>query len=154
MTKLAHRVLDVSEPVEEQVIVEDNFMQKVFDSIKAITETKEELVLDDEWLNKAIFIITKAVSFYPDCVHLCNEANKLTRFSPRTRYDFLMKTIVKGRRTKRKWPKRIEDDRLPFIQKYYNYNRLRANEVLSVLTKQQINNIISKMNELGGVLNE
>lgn len=146
----AHEVLNIESPASDDV-EDENFMGKVFACINAITETGEELDLDEQWLSKAIFIIIKAISFYPDCTPLCNEASKLTKFGPKIQYDFLFTVIEKKKRIKKKWPKRIDDDRLPLIQKHYNFNRLRAHEAMHILTEKQVNSIVKKMNKLGGV---
>ena len=145
----AHDVLLIDDLIEEER-TEDNFMGRVFDHINAITDTKEKLEIDEQWLKKAIWIIIRAISYNPDCVLFCNEANKLP--TARQQYDFLFNVVHSRKRMKQKWPKKKEDDeRLPLIQKKYNCNRQRGIEIINVLGDEKVNNIVKKMNKIGGV---
>jgi hypothetical protein len=146
----AHDVLLIDDPQIEEEQAEDNFMGLVFEHINSITDTKKRLPIDEDWLKKAIWVIIKGISYNPDCVLLCNEANKMP--TARQQYDFLFNAVHSRKRMKQKWPKRKEDDeRLLLIQKKYNCNRQRGMEIINVLGDKKVNNIVKKMNKIGGV---
>ncbi len=146
---------DENETTEDQ---EKDFMLRVFDYIDSITTTKKYLMVDEKeekFFRSAWVIIHKAISYFPDCLLLVNEANKLYTYSPKMQYDFLMQVIPARKRTRVKWPKNKQPyEIVRMIQEKYSCKRQCAEDIINALTKKQLEQIIEKINNKGGVINE
>jgi hypothetical protein len=95
------------------------------------------------------FIVNKALSFNIQTILFSNEMNLNPKIPKKWQYDFLFYAVPKGKRFD-KWIKSpVDEDEVSIIQAYFDINKNRALEFLSILTKEQINIIKSKQ-EKGG----
>lgn len=97
----------------------------------------------------SIFLTGRAYSFYTDTIlyaNALNWSNIPANLHYRVLYDFIPK---KNRFTK--WPKKagIKDEDLQVIMRYYNYNMLRAREVMHLLSKEDIDEMRVYLDEGG-----
>ena len=124
---------------------------KLTNYLTAINWSKEKLLDsgDKDWEKKyPPFIINKGLSYFPDTVMYANEMNRLHHASKHMQFSFLLNTIRSQKRFS-KWLKASKIKDLEAIKEYYKYSNNRAKEVLSLLTKEQIDYIKEKISKGG-----
>jgi hypothetical protein len=122
---------------------------KLFDFINSITY-KKNIIMDST--TEAVynpFITNRTLSQFIDCILLANEMNQRHHVDNKLQYDYLINRIRPKKRFK-KWDKKLENDNLELVKQYYEYNNDKARVALSLLSKQQLDIIIKKLNK-GGV---
>lgn len=119
---------------------------------KSISHTKEYLLHEDVDVKsyaKDSYIINRILSFHMDCVFYVNEMNLWASIiEPQAQYDFLLYSI-RGRRRNLKWVKGDKSIYVPFVQKYFGYNRMKAEEACNVLTIAQLEEIKETIGHMG-----
>ena len=105
-----------------------------FDYLNAINTTKEELNTSDY----VPFMVNRGLSYFQDTVLLANEMNKFPATEHKLQFDFL-KNSIRARRRFSKWHKaeKVSKD-VEVIKKAYGYSREKAEQVINILTKEQI----------------
>lgn len=83
------------------------------------------------------FIINRAFSQFIDTILYANEMNKSAHIDSKLQNDYYLNSIRPGKRFS-KWHKRQEDSDIDVIQAYYKVNYLRASEMVSLLSKEQL----------------
>lgn len=124
----------------------------VFDFVKNITESHENVLTEENIRDYAPFVINRALSFNLDCVFVVQELNKYGNgLSKKIQYEYLRNSIDKKRRYGR-WTKRdtVSED-IELIKRAYNYSNEKAQTVLSVLTDKQLLELRQLMNTGGKV---
>ena len=124
---------------------------KLTNYLTAINWSKEKLLDTDDkdWEKKyPPFIINKGLSYFSDTVMYANEMNRLHHASKHMQFSFLLNTIRSQKRFS-KWLKASKIKDLEAIKEYYKYSNNRAKEVLSLLTKEQIDYIKEKISKGG-----
>ena len=109
-----------------------------FEYLKAINETKKDIMVDDiaeKEYNP--FIINRGLSFFRDTILYANEMNRFHHLDHRLQYDFFINIIKKKKRWS-KWIKPHEVDNLELIKEYYGYSNEKAKSILSLLSNEQI----------------
>lgn len=126
-----------------------------FDFVKSINETKVNLLNEEGVLEKDYnpFLVNKAFSYYQDTIFLANEMNRFLNVLPnRLQYEFYLYVIPKRKRYS-KWFKKENEintqELLDLIQKEYGYSRRKAEEVFSLFSEQEYNNLKQKYYEGG-----
>jgi len=94
------------------------------------------------------YIVNKSLSYFSDTVLLANEMNRYSHLDNRLQYDFL-KQIVRKRKRFSKWDKLNITDDLQTIKDYYGYSTSKARDVLSIISKEQMNQMIKSLNRGG-----
>jgi len=118
----------------------------VFDFVKAINSKTE---IDPEFISAYVpFIVHRALNVALDSLMCCNEMNRRSFLPKDTQYMFLKHAISKGKRYG-EWIKVPEDEKINLLMAFYNYNKKRAEEVLPLLTEDDLKEILSSM-EKGG----
>jgi len=120
-----------------------------FDYVKAASYSKKDIMVDDI-AEKAYtpYIVNRALSYHLDTVLFANEMNINHNMDNRLQFDFYINTIKKRNRFS-KWHKVIDDNDVDIVKSAFNYNKKRAEEVLSLLSKDQIQSLKNRMN-IGG----
>jgi len=105
----------------------------LFDFVKALAETKENLYSDDTKSQYNQFMINRAFMQHLDTVLLANEMNKCGSISNEMHHDFLYNSIDKKRRYG-KWAKASDEDLelIEFLQTKYSINKEVAEEYLKL----------------------
>ena len=121
-----------------------------FDFINSINHTKEHLIVD-EWSEKQYlpFIVNKGLSYSADTVIPANEMNSRPHLDKSLQYSFLI-NIIRSRKRFNKWIKPEKIEALEVIKDYYGYSTKKAQEVLQILTTEQLNTLKLKLKK-GGV---
>jgi len=115
--------------------------------LTAITYSKEKLLDTDdrEWEKKyPPFIINKGLSYFSDTIMYANEMNRLHHASKHMQFSFFLNSI-KSRKRFSKWLKASKIKDLDVIKQHFGYSNKRAQEVLSILTKEQIDYIKERL---------
>lgn len=120
------------------------------DYLKAINETKESLMNEPEWGKSGYppFVVNRCLSYFPDTLFVVNEMNIRGHIDPKMHFDFLVGAIRKRKRFS-KWLKRETDERVQALVEYYGFSAKKAREALSVLTEQQVAEIV-RLTSRGG----
>ena len=121
-----------------------------FDFINSINHTKSNLIVD-EWSEKQYvpFLVNKGLSYSADTVIPANEMNSRSHLDKMLQYHFLI-NIIRSRKRFNKWIKPEKIEALEVIKDYYGYSTKKAQEVLPILSKEQLNTLKQKLQK-GGV---
>jgi len=109
-----------------------------FEYLKAINETKKDVMIDDiaeKEYNP--FIINRGLSFFRDTILYANEMNRYHHLDHRLQFDFFINIIKKKKRWS-KWIKPQEVANLELIKEYYGYSNEKAKSALSLMSNEQI----------------
>ena len=127
-------------------------MLNLWDIVNSISQNKKDLSKEDDFKSTyQNYMVTKAMSHYPDCILYANELNMNSGIDNDMHYSFLLNSIRASKRFA-KWPKKVNDDDVSAISEYYGYNRAKAESALSLLSEDQLKTIKQKL-ERGGVKN-
>ena len=94
------------------------------------------------------FLTNRAFAAFIDTVMFAEQMNQAHLLSPALQYDFYYYGIRKGSRFD-PIPKPIEPEGLEVVMAYYDYSKQKAREVMSLLSKQDILNMIKSMDKGG-----
>ena len=121
-----------------------------FNYIKAISETKEDVMLTPQDERKySSFIVNRGLSFFMDTIFQVNEMNRNHHLDGRLQFDYLINNIRKKRRYS-KWLKPEKLQNVELVKEYYGFSYEKAKDALRVLSENQLAYIIDKLNQ-GGV---
>jgi len=116
-----------------------------FDYLKAINETKKDVMVDDiaeKEYNP--FIINRGLSFFRDTILYANEMNRFHHLDHRLQFDFFINIIKKKKRWS-KWIKPQEVANLELIKEYYGYSNEKAKSALSLMSNEQIEELKNRI---------
>src|SRR5210317_2177720 len=118
---------------------------KPFEYVNAINMTKKDIMVDD-LAEKAYnpFIINRSLSYFNDTVLMANEMNINHHLDNRLQFDFFI-NIVRKRKRFSKWfkPESVSD--VEVVKEYYGYSNEKARQILTLLTKEQIEQLKKKV---------
>ena len=120
-----------------------------FEYLKAINETKKDIMVDDiaeKEYNP--FIINRGLSFFKDTILYANEMNRYHHLDHRVQFDFFINIIRKKKRWS-KWVKPSDIDNLELIKEYYGYSNEKTRQIMPLLSSDQITIIRNKVNKGG-----
>lgn len=120
-----------------------------FDVVNIICESKE---YDKDEVIQAYnaFLINKCFSNAKDLVFFANEMNQRYNLDDDQQFDFYMNLPLPRKKRYGLWTKKdAQDENLSLISEHYSINKQRAEEVLKILTPEQIAIIKDKMNKGG-----
>ena len=120
-----------------------------FEFLKAINETKEQLIVDDITEKQYnAFIVNRGLSYFYDTVLLANEMNRYHHLDSKLQNDFFINTIRKKKRFS-KWLKPNEADAIEVVKECYGYSNEKARHALTLLSDNQLNELKKRMNKGG-----
>ena len=120
-----------------------------FDFLKAINETKENLIVDDVSEHEYnAFIINRGLSLFSDTILFANEMNRAPFLDSALQNAFYINSIRKRKRYS-KWYKSIEDENVMMVSKYYKCNLKQAEEYLSLMSSAQLQKMRKLVNTGG-----
>lgn len=111
--------------------------RNVFDYVKSINNKKE--YLGDDLSGYSSYIVSKALSAYPDTIMLVNEIKLYPTLTDKMEYDFYYYSISKSNRYA-DWYKK-DRERFVDIMKFYNVSYKKAQEIAEILTEDQLQEI-------------
>jgi len=121
-----------------------------FDYIKAISETKENVITDELTENAyEAFIVNRGLSFFSDTILYANEMNVRSTLDGKSQFLYLLNTIRQRKRYS-KWLKKDKNDDIKLVSEFFGYSLAKSKDALKLLSKEQILLIRTKL-EKGGV---
>jgi hypothetical protein len=106
------------------------------DIIPALTFSKKP-VLDNE-KDYVPFVVNRALSSHFDIIMATNMMNQWPNLDKKLQFDFLLHSIRARKRPFQPWVKRNTVDDLEVIKEYYGYSNEKAQEVLPLLSENQM----------------
>jgi hypothetical protein len=124
-------------------------MSNPFDYLNSINVTKQNMMRgseNDELAEKGYnpFMVNRGLSYFQDTIALANEMNQYHQLDKKPQYEFFI-NIIRPRKRFSKWFKATDNDDLDAIKEYYGYSNSKALQALSVLTKNDIETIKTKL---------
>tara|TARA_R100000030_G_scaffold97843_1_gene87149 strand:+ start:333 stop:746 length:414 start_codon:yes stop_codon:yes gene_type:complete len=124
-----------------------------FDYLNAINDTKKNVIEDSdnpELAEKLYppYLVNRGLSFFIDTVYLANEMNRHHHLENKMQFDFLINIVRKKKRFS-KWFKAQPDEEVEAVMDYYGYSQDKARQVVDLLTKDQITQIIERQRKGG-----
>ena len=125
-------------------------MAELKDWLNSINLNKKNLIDEDPSIEKEYppFIINKCLSGHLDTVMFANEMNKYPFLSKKMQHDFLIHIVRKKKRFS-PWLRKDKIKELDSVKTYYECSNAKAEQILKILTKEQLNFIKSKL-DIGG----
>lgn len=121
------------------------------DYLNAINVNKQPLMDESEQYVKHSyppFVVTRCLSYFPDTLFVANEANRMGHIDPKMHFDFL-RGAIRPRKRFSKWLKREGDPRVGALVEYYGFSERKAREALTVLTDEQVQEIVDETRKGG-----
>lgn len=123
-----------------------------FDFINAINNHQDIIRESDnpEQLEKeySAFMVNRGLSYFPDTLFYANELNMLAQLDSLLQWDYYLNSI-RPRKRFSKWSKREKDSDLEAVQEYFGYGYNKAQQALTVLSTQQLEQLKERL-EKGG----
>ena len=119
--------------------------------MKTINETKQNLLdsEDTSWEKEyPAWVVTKCMASHYDTVLLANEMNIYYELPNKLQYDFYINTVRKRKRFS-PWEKKVKIEDLETVKTSYNYSTQKAQAILKILNKDQLDHLKSKLNRGG-----
>ena len=116
-----------------------------FEYLNAINYTKQNIMVDDlteKTYNP--FMVNRSLSYFNDTALIANEMNQHHHLDNRLQFDFFINIIRKKKRFS-KWNKPETVSDVEVVKEYYGYNNEKARSALSLLTREQINELNKKV---------
>ncbi len=120
-----------------------------FDFLNSINMTKKDLMEDPDTEKQYVpFVVNRTLSYFPDTVAIANEMNKYHHLDAKLQYQFLI-NIVRKRKRFSKWIKSDLENNIEKVKEYYGYSMDKARQVMPLLSTDQLNIIINKVDKGG-----
>ena len=124
-----------------------------FDFIKAINESKEDLIAksDNPELAEKVyepFIVNRGLSFFADTILYANEMNRFALLDKKPQFAYLLNSI-RPRKRFSKWFKQEKIEKLDIVSEYFGYSKSKAKDIINILTDDQIKIIKEKLQKGG-----
>lgn len=116
-----------------------------FEYLKAINETKKDIMVDD-LAEKSYngFMVNRGLSYFQDTVLMANEMNVNRHIDARLQFQFFI-NIIRPRKRFSKWFKSETENDVEVIKEYYGYSNDKARQVLRLFSKKQIEELKQKV---------
>ena len=116
---------------------------KLGEYLTAINYSKKPLMdTEDEQVEKEYlpFIINRCLSYFPDTILQANEMNQYSHLDKKMQFDFF-RYSTRARKRFSKWLKPEKSEQLEAVKSYYGYSNKLADEVMSILSPEQLEHI-------------
>lgn len=128
-------------------------MTTPFEYLNSINTTKENMMRgteNDELAEKEYspFMVNRGLSYFQDTIMFANEMNMRHGSRNKMQYEFYLNTVRPKKRFS-KWHKSKKSKDVEVVMEYYGYGTKKAEQALSILSKQQLKSIKEKL-EKGG----
>lgn len=114
-----------------------------FEFVNSISESKEYIFDEETQSGYSPYVINRALSNQPDCLFFANEMNRYLGIPNKSQYDFYFYSISKRKR-RGKWEKAEKNEDVALVMDTYNYSRQKAEQVVSILTEEQLDQLRSR----------
>ena len=122
---------------------------KPFDFVNSINHKKNNMMRDtenDELAESSYvpFLTNRSLSYFPDTLFYANQMNILHTTDNKLQYEYLLNSIRPKKRFAN-WVKPEDNDDLEMVKMYYGYSNKKAQQVLSILSSAQKEEIRTKL---------
>ena len=126
-------------------------MANLSDFLRSINITKENVMESDPMAEQEYvpFVVNRTLSYFPDTVLYANEMNLRGGSDHRLQFEYLINSVRTKKRFSR-WLKPEKNEDVDAIKEYYNCSYNKANEIVKILTDEQLS-LIHKRLERGGL---
>lgn len=121
-------------------------MSGLFDIINNISESSKKIEFHKK--DYVPFVVNKGFSYYVDSILYVNEMNTRPGIPHEQHYDYLHSSLRKKKRRSKWWKKDANND-VELVMSFYKYSQNKAEEVLKILTPEQLSEI-RRMTDTGG----
>jgi hypothetical protein len=122
-----------------------------FDYVKEILQGKKQLIVDELTEKEySPFLTNRSLSYHKDCIMFANEMNRRHHTDKKLQHDFLINTVRSQKRPFAKWIKSEKSDTIECIKTIYGFSDAKAREALSLLSKEQIQEL-KEQTRIGGL---
>jgi len=83
------------------------------------------------------YLTNRSLSYHQDSILYANEMNMRPHLDNKLQYELLLNSLRKRKRFS-KWKKQDPDASVEMIMEYFGYGRAKAEQVLRVLTDEQL----------------
>ena len=116
-----------------------------FEYLNAINTTKKDVMVDDlSEKSYNAFMVNRSLSYFHDTILLANEMNMYHHLDNKLQFSFLINTVRKRKRFS-KWAKPSNPNDIEVVKEYYGYSNEKARQVLTILSKEQIEELRMKV---------
>jgi hypothetical protein len=127
----------------------------LFDLIGDVSYEKRDLIRNSEDREATLklyspYMANRAFSFHPSSIGDANLMNLFSFLDPQMQHDFYLYGLRSEKRFS-KWFKPEENETLDILAAHYNVNLVRAQEIMKVLTTEQLTTIVTRHENKGGV---
>lgn len=113
-----------------------------FDQLGSLLTTNQYWLSEENVPTYNPIGVNVGISQHIDAILHVNEMNKYWLYmSPKMHYDYLFYSLRKVKRPFRKWAKKVKDEDIDMVVAYYQINRNKAEDIVSILTKEQLESI-------------
>ena len=125
-------------------------MTELKEWLNSINFNKDNLIDEDPDMEKQYpsYIVNRCLSGHIDSILFANEMNMRPNLSKKLQYDFFLNSLRKRKRYS-PWIRKEQLENLDLVKSYYGYSNAKAEQILKILTKEQLNFIKSKL-DIGG----
>jgi hypothetical protein len=125
----------------------------IWDWVKSITYDKNNLLETESISSYEPYVVNKSLSYHLDCVLYSNEMNQRFYLDKDMQYSFYLNSLRKMKRYS-SWTKKKKIKNLEYVKKYYGYNNDKAYQALDLLTEEQTDYIIQRLEKFGFIKND
>ena len=130
-------------------------MSNPFVYADSVSYTKKNLMrgtANDELAEKGYkpYLTNRSLSYFQDSILYANEMNLRPHLEYKPQYEYLLNSLRKRKRYA-KWKKQSPDAAVEMIMEYFGYGRAKAEQVLQVLTDEQLTMIEVALDKGGKV---
>jgi hypothetical protein len=131
------------------MIEENPLKTNPFDFVKAVSSTKQDLIVDDVSEKQyQPFLANKSLSYHRDAIYFAQEMNTAHHLDNRLQFSFFLNTLRRKQRFS-KWSKPYISKKIEVVKEYYKCNDQKAQEYVNLLTDSQIKELKKRMNKGG-----
>jgi len=116
-----------------------------FDYLNSVNFTKKNIMIDEE-TEKGYnsYIVNRSLSYFSDTIFYANEMNRFSSLDNKLKYNFFINTLRKRKRFSKFMKPEASSD-IDVIKEYYNYSNTKAQQVVSLLSRDQIDKLKDRM---------
>lgn len=111
---------------------------------------KPVLTSEEDYKNYVPYVVNRALSFHLDCVLIVNEMNVYPSTPKDIQYSYLLNSVRHYKRPFQPWVKKETIEDIALIKEHYQCSEQKAKEFLTILTRDEINEIKNN-NDKGGI---
>lgn len=119
-----------------------------FDIINDVTYNKVGIIDENNESDYSPFMVNRGLSYFPDTIFYANMMNEYPNLDYKLQFDFLLNIISKRKRFA-KWSKPDKLANVEAVSQMYNISLQKAEEMLAILTDEQVEIIKSRLNRGG-----